>query len=37
LLSDKEGNPTRPERFPGCKKTSRCYVFKMEMLSEEVK
>lgn len=37
LLSDKEGNPTCSERFPGCKKTTRCYVFKMEMLSEEVK
>lgn len=35
LFPDDKGNPTRPERFPGCKKTERCYRFKMESLSEE--
>lgn len=35
LVPDKEGNPTSPVRFPGCKKTKRCYQFRMETLSEK--
>lgn len=35
LDPDDKGNPTRSERFPGHKKTERCYRFKLETFSEE--
>jgi putative DNA primase/helicase len=34
LVPDDKGNPTRSERFPGCKKTERCYRFVLETLSD---
>ncbi|MFW9878321.1 MAG: DUF927 domain-containing protein [Candidatus Thorarchaeota archaeon] len=36
LLPSSDGSPTRPERFPGNKSTTRCYRFTPEVLSGKI-